>query len=435
MRGNERGWRFLDTSGVLVRALPEVAEAVARRHRDPGVIDPNQVVRFETIEALQFMLRVDAEAAFVHARLAHRDRVVLAALVIDIAGEHPPTAMVLALAERLGLDEQAREEILALATEPGLLRGVSSRTDGASEASALALASHLVEPNRVRALYLLELATGPMDRVARDRLDTLVARVLVAMEGMERDAEPGAFTYRRDEAIALVGLDEKAVADRILHAPRPYLLSELPERIVAHARLMEPRPERREVRLVIGTRAGHGLTIDVAARDRTGLLASVTEVFAEHDLDVISAQVATWGDGAALESFVVELRPGTAVPDGRHARPARSRPDSRLGSRPKPLADAEIAFDDAGSPWYTICEVRHPDRPGLLAQIAAGLALAGASVHSADLETVDGIAVDRFALTDREGNKLQRPSKDAIRAMIRDGGRARRGLARLAGRR
>ena len=60
-----------------------------------------------------------------------------------------------------------------------------------------------------------------MDRVARDRLDTLVARVLVAMEGMERDAEPGAFTYRRDEAIALVGLDEKAVADRILHAPAP----------------------------------------------------------------------------------------------------------------------------------------------------------------------------------------------------------------------
>ena len=96
-----------------------------------------------------------------HARLAHRDRVVLAALVIDIAGEHPPTAIVLALAERLGLDEQAREEILALATEPGLLRGVSSRTDGASEASALALASHLVEPNRVRALYLIELRDRP----------------------------------------------------------------------------------------------------------------------------------------------------------------------------------------------------------------------------------------------------------------------------------
>ncbi len=434
VRGNERGWRFLDTSGVLVRALPEVAEAVARRHRDPGLIDPNQVVRFETIEALQYLLRTDAEAATVHGRLEHRDRLVLAALVLDIAGEHPPTTMVLQLTERLGLDEQAGDEILALATEPGLLRGVSSRTDGASEESALALASHLVDPDRVRALYLLELATGPIDQVARDRLDTLVARVLVAMEGMERDAEPGAFTYRRDEAIALVGLDEKHVADRILHAPRPYLLSELPERIVAHARLLEPRPDRREVRAVIGARAGHGLTIDVAARDQTGLLASVTEVFAAHDLDVISAQVATWGDGAALESFVVELRPGSPVPEVASLVPEiRERLDTRLAA--EPLPEAEIAFDDAGSPWYTICEVRHPDRPGLLAQIAAGLALAGASVHSADLETVDGIAIDRFALTDRDGNKLARVPKDAVRAVVKEGARGRGRLGRLAGRR
>jgi Kef-type K+ transport system membrane component KefB len=434
VRGNERGWRFLDTSGVLVRSLPEVADAVARRHRDPGLIDPNQVVRFETIEALQYTLRVDAEAAAVHSRLAHRDRVVLAALVLDIAGERPPTTMVLALSERLGLDEEAGEEILALATDPGLLRGVSSRTDGASEESALALASHLVEPERVRALYLIELATADMDPVARDRLDTLVGRVLAAMEGMDRDAEPGAFTYRRDEALALVGLDEKAVADRIEHAPRPYLLSELPERIVAHARLLEPRPDRREVRLAIGTRADHGLTIDVAARDQPGLLASVTEAFATHDLDVISAQVATWGDGAALESFVVEARPGSPVPQVATLVPEiRALLDTRLEA--EALPDATIAFDDAGSPWYTICEVRHPDRPGLLAHIATALTLAGVSVHAADLETVDGIAIDRFFLTDRDASKLRRPRKDAIRAVIRDGGRARGRLGRLAGRR
>ena len=65
-----------------------------------------------------------------------------------------------------------------------------------------------------------------------------------------------------------------------------------------------------------------------------------------------------------------------------------------------------------------------------MAQIAAGLALAGASVHSADLETVDGVAVDRFTLTDREGNKLG-VSKDAIRSAIRDGARARGRLVRL----
>jgi Kef-type K+ transport system membrane component KefB/predicted amino acid-binding ACT domain protein len=434
VRGNERGWRFLDTSGVLVRALPEVAAFVERRHRDPGLIDPNQVVRFETVEALQYELRVDRDAADVHRRLASPDRLVLAALVLDLTGERPPTNVVLALTERLGLDEEARGELLALVSDQGLLRGVSSLADGASETSALALASHLVDPERVRALYLLELASGPMEVVARDRLDILFGRVLAAQDGMERDAEPGAFTYRRDEAVALAGLDEEHVADRIRHAPRPYLLSELPERIVAHARLLEPRPDRRELRVVISSRHERGLTIDVVARDQVGLLASVTEVFAAHDLDVLRAQIVTWGDGAALETFVVELRPGSSVPDVATLVPEiRTQLDTRL--EVEALPEAHLAFDDAGSPWYTICEVRHPDRPGLLAQIATGLALAGASVHGAELETVDGIAIDRFSLTDRDGNKLGRVQKDAIRAAIREGARARGRLARLAGRR
>jgi [protein-PII] uridylyltransferase len=359
---------------------------------------------------------------------------VLAALVLDLAGEHPPIALVESLASRLGLDDEARAEVVALVTEPGLLRGVSSRADGATEESALALASHLVDPDRVRALYLLELASGPMEAVARDRLDTLFGRVLVAQEGVDRHMEPGAFTYRREEALGLVGLDEAGVADRIRHAPRPYLLSELPERIVAQARLLTPRPDRRELRIVISARTGHGLSIDVAARDQVGLLASVTEVFAAHDLDVIRAQVVTWGDGAALESFAVEVRPGSVVPDVATLVPEiRSALDTRLEA--EALPEARIAFDDAGSPWYTLCEIRHPDRPGLLAQIATALALAGVSVHAAGLETEEGIAIDRFSLTDRDGNKLGRPQKDAIRSAVRDGARARSRIGRLAGRR
>jgi [protein-PII] uridylyltransferase len=416
-----------------VRSLPEIAEAVERRHRDPGLIDPNLVVRFETVEMLQQELRVDQRAKDVDARLADPDLVVLAALVLDLAGERPPTAMVLALAERLGLADSQHEELLALVTDPGLLRGVSSRTDSASEESALALAAHLGHADRVRGLYLLDLASGPLDSVARDRLDTLFARVLAALDGSAPEDEPGAFTYRRDEALQLVGYDERAVADRIRHAPRPYLLSERPERIVAHARLLEPRPDRRETRVVVSSGSDGGLAIDIVARDRVGLLAAVTEVFAAHDLDVLRAQVVTWGDGAALETFAVEPRPGSSIPDVATLVPEISaRLDQRLVA--ESLPEAEIAFDDAGSPWYTICEVRHPDRPGLLAQIAAGLALAGVSVHAAGLETVAGVAVDRFSLTDRHGNKLSRTQKDAVRATVRGGGRARGRLARFAGR-
>ena len=43
-----------------------------------------------------------------------------------------------------------------------------------------------------------------------------------------------------------------------------------------------------------------------------------------------------------------------------------------------PNPDADVRFDDDASPWYTLCEVRSPDRRGLLHSLTAGMASAGA---------------------------------------------------------
>ena len=430
VRGNDRGWRFLDTSGILLRSLPEVADAVHRWHRDPELIDPTQVVQFEMVDSLQQAIRRDRKAADVHSRLRGGDRLVLAALVNDLAGEHPPVQLVASLADRFGLDPAAHEELLALTSDHGVLRGVAGRADGLTEESALALASHLVSAERVRSRYLLDVAIGPLDPVARARLDSLLTRVLAALDGIGSADEPDAFTHRRAEAVRLAGEDEQAV-DRIQHAPRPYLLTELPERVVVHARLLEPRPERREVRVAVDRHPNRGVLIDVVARDQLGLLAAVTEVFADRELDIVNARVTTWGDGAALESFEIEPRPGGSIPADTDL---ANQISGVLGGRVEAVAlpEATVAFDDAGSPWYTLCEIRHVDRPALLATIAAGLALADVSVHAADLETQDGIAIDRFSLTDRDGAKLGRERKDAIRAVIVEGARGRGRLGRLA---
>ena len=48
--GNARSWRFLETTGVLRRALPEVAEALQRRDRDTFALDPMQSHRFVALE-------------------------------------------------------------------------------------------------------------------------------------------------------------------------------------------------------------------------------------------------------------------------------------------------------------------------------------------------------------------------------------------------
>ena len=51
--GDVRAWRFLETTGVLERALPELAEAVDRRRNDPFLLDPSQVLRFTLVERIR----------------------------------------------------------------------------------------------------------------------------------------------------------------------------------------------------------------------------------------------------------------------------------------------------------------------------------------------------------------------------------------------
>ena len=190
-------------------------------------------------------------------------------------------------------------------------------------------------------------------------------------------------------------------------------------------------------------RDGGEWQIEVAARDRPGLLATVSGVLADLGLDILDATVATWPDLAALDSFHVRraaLQPARFGPEELEKIPA---PDpgalevaivnafeGPLESLPNP--DADVRFDDQSSPWYTLFEVRSPDRRGLLHSLTAGIASAGASVHSAKLVTVNGQAVDRFELTDRNGRKLDDAGKDAVTAAIRGGVSVKR---RLLGRR
>ena len=54
----------------------------------------------------------------------------------------------------------------------------------------------------------------------------------------------------------------------------------------------------------------------------------------------------------------------------------------------------------------TLCEVTAPDRPGFLHAIAVNFAQDGIDIHAAAVTTVDGVARDRFDLTDSAGNQL-----------------------------
>jgi Kef-type K+ transport system membrane component KefB len=444
-RGDIRAWRFLETTGVLERAMPELAEAVDRRRTDPFLTDPAQVLRFGLVDRIRELVATDPAAAAEHARLRHPAWLLLAALIFDTAGEDAsPVALARRIAQRLDLGAAAEQEVALLVGDSGLLRAAARKLDALEEARVYPIAVHLEQPERARALYLLTLAIGDMTPWERERLDELRDVVIDLLErpdvtGLEAR---NLVERRRAEARRLAGSD-RIVADRIEHAPRAYVLASEAADIARHAGLIEPLPARDAARVAVVEIERLVWRVEVAARDRAGLLAVVSGVLADQGLDVLDAVVATWPDGGALDSFSVRraaLQPARLTPeelDGIGPPDPSLLEDAVVAAFRQPLdvlpnPDAEVRFDDDASPWYTLCEVRSPDRRGLLHNLAAGMALAGADVHSAHLVTVSGYATDRFELTDRRGNKLDDAVKERVVEAIRDGAVPRR---RLLGRR
>jgi UTP:GlnB (protein PII) uridylyltransferase len=131
--------------------------------------------------------------------------------------------------------------------------------------------------------------------------------------------------------------------------------------------------------------------------------------------------MATWANGAALESFEVRSTPrAAAIPDGRAlAAEIEAAFEQPLVSTPQP--DLDLTFDDEASPWYTLCEVRGRDRPGLLHAVAAGFAATGVSIHSARVDTRADVVIDRFEVSDVSGRKLDDERKRAAVAAIHGG--------------
>jgi Na+:H+ antiporter len=426
--GDARTWRFLETTGVLERALPELAEAVRRRRDDPFLIDPSHVLRFSLVDTIRDLVATDERAAAEYARLQHHEWLLLAALILDTAGEDAePVDLARRLAGRLDLGAAAEQEIALLVGDSSLLRAAAQRVDGFDEERVFALATHLDRPERARALYLLTLALGGLEPWDRSRLDELHDLVLAALEQPDLtglDAR-NLVERRRTEAIRVAAGDQ-AVTERIASAPRTYLLAQEAADVARQAALLEPLPPPGRARVAVAEleREGHEWRVEVASRDRPGLLATVSGVLSDSGLSVRDSVVATWGDGGALDSF--RVLPTKRTPPNADALTAAivEAFDRPLEAPPTP--GAEVVFDDDASPWYTLCEVRCVDCPGLLHSITVGFASAGVDVHSARVGTVAGEAVDRFEVTDRNSRKLSDPAKRAVIEAITGGVRTGR---------
>jgi Kef-type K+ transport system membrane component KefB len=413
--GGPRSWRLLTSSGVLQRALPELDDALALRIRAGYEIDPLSGLRFDRVTALRDSLT--------HAGgPATPDALMLAALVLDACEDVPVEPVVVArrTVQRLDLGTPVEQEVAALVIDSSLLAGAARRLDALNEESVLALAVHFGRPEHARAMYLLTIATFDGDQWERERIEALHDLIQDALQHPELTGRAAANQVEQRKIEAQSGTDDHDVKERIAAAPREYVLAQTSGDLLRHARLCEPTPGRHDLRVTVDQVDGE-YRVEVAARDRLGLIAHITRALRDAGCSVTRAIVVTWPDGTALSSYSVAESP----PDA-EALDELLRVSLRARLEARPLAGAVLTFDDHGSPWHTRCVVEATDEPGLLSLLTVAFANAGINIHAASITTDESSAVDTFEVTTKDGAKLDEDTKDRLRSLVAHGVKPRR---------
>jgi Kef-type K+ transport system membrane component KefB len=401
--GNARSWRLLDTIGLVQRALPELAEAMSSRASDSTELDPTHALHFPTVEAI---------SATASATSIEGDELVLAAFAHDISLSG---ADGLAAIRRLGLDLTMMSNIELIVEGASLLRSVVSTEPLNINSRLLSqIATHLRSPRIVEQCRQLCTARSDFNDTSYMALVEVVSEVqeFLAHPDLIDSTSNSLLETKVNAALALTS--NSSVRSRITHAPASYALVHSPEQMVQHAELVEPSPRAGQARVAVhATDKADTWMINIACRDRTALLARLSSALSSLNLNVLGADITTWGDGAVLDIFTVQ---SPSLPNRADVTNAVTK---ALSGRRVKVSNTQFSLDavvdNSAHPWHSVLTVTGPDRTGLLRDVTATLANLKVDIHHATISTEHGTAKNSFEVADRLGRKL---TSDAISRVI-----------------
>ncbi len=398
-----RSWRFLETIGFIQRALPEVSDAMAARSSDSTELDPTHSLQFPTVEAI---------CSTAH---ASTDDLVLAAFAKDISDSGANGQGAIA---RLGLDLSTSKSVLMLLDGSQLLRNiVQSEPLQITPRLLSQIANHLKNPLLVEQCRQLVSARRDLSDNQNLALIEIVADVQEVLAHPDLvDSESNTLVESRLQA-ALALTSDEAIRARITHAPASYALTHTPKQLLDHALLVEPMPRSGDARIVIlPTQSTDQWLVNIACRDRSALLARLSGALSSLDLSVITAEIATWADGAVLDIFTVQsaVEPRIGAVSDAVQRSLQSRNVKTSGGEHK----LTVRLDHSAHPWHSIMRVEGEDQVGLLRDITATLAKLKVIIHHAQIGTEQGRVHNMFEVSDAHGRKLStQASNKIIRAL------------------
>jgi [protein-PII] uridylyltransferase len=167
--------------------------------------------------------------------------------------------------------------------------------------------------------------------------------------------------------------------------------------------------------------------VTVCTKDRYGLFSKITGSMFLNRLNILEAQIHTWENGIALDTFWVEdltkdieRRLQQFKKDLKETLSGKvplkdllSKRDESNGIKQKviPRVSEEVKINNKDSDFYTIVEVTGEDRLGILYEITQALTDHGCNIHFARISTLGNRIVDVFYVQDEWGEKIKEKNR------------------------
>lgn len=351
------------------------------------------------------------------------------------------------IAERFNLRPVEQDVLRNLVANHQKMSQIALRHDIENTGVVKELAQAVVDAEQLRMLYVHSAAD--MAGVSHESWNDWRARLMALLYERTQEELRG-ITPERTQRPALDSLREQIWKDvRTANPATPldrsdldHFLSDMPDRYLSsiasadgakHFLLSSQLSNDNRIVYRLDSYEGNQyVELTFVARSAPGLFASLCGALASKRFNILSAQIYTAKSGEAVDIFQVEVpkalldrvdeillkiqqkmnhmlqtgvrKQWTDVVDRANVLLT----EGRLNSRPP-----RVDINNETSPSHTVIEVRAPDRPGLLSEIAGVFDKFSVNIDLAFINTEGWQVVDVFYVTDLETNKLRDDGKMA----------------------
>jgi [protein-PII] uridylyltransferase len=433
--------RKMHELGFLSRYIPEFSDVEGKVHYDLYHVHPVDIHSILAVEGLENLRdgRYQKDYPLLTSLIREFEKpeiLFLTALLHDIGkgveGDHSFVGAEMAkrIGGRMGLSLEEREWMGFLVSHHLFMLETAFRRDLHDEQVIFRFANEVKNLHQLKMLYLLTFAdvraVGP-EAWTSWKNTLLMELFLKTSHFFERDAVTGPF-LKGDEMTKTL---EKSLSPEIFskyadHLPDRYLSCYSAEEIAHHIELAESFEKELllvEWKIEKEIRA----KVTVCTKDRYGLFSKIAGSMFLNRLNILEAQIHTWGNGVALDTFWVEdatkdlerRLPQFKIDLGEILGGKVSLKDLLLkrkesnGIRQKvvPGVPGEVKINNQDSDFYTIVEITGEDRIGVLYEITEALTDFGCDIHFARISTLGNRIVDVFYIQDTWGEKIEGKNK------------------------